>query len=54
MKSNLESILNSLKLSWVRQHISEEVANAVRKNLPHHELIERLLQGELEQRNARV
>ena len=54
MNSNLESILISLNLSWIRQHIDEEVANAVRKTLPHHEFIERLLQGELEQRNARA
>jgi len=54
MNKNLENTLMALKLSWVRENIDEEVAVAVRKNRPHHELIERLLEGELAARNVRA
>ena len=54
MNKNLENTLIALKLSWIRENIDEEVAIAVRKNRPHHELIERLLEGELAARNARA
>ncbi len=54
MNGTLESTLNALKLSWVRENIDEEVSIAVRKRRPPHELIERLLEGELAARNARA
>jgi len=54
MNKNLENTLIALKFSWIRENIDEEVAIAVRKNRPHHELIEHLLEGELAARNARA
>ncbi len=54
MNKNLENTLTALKLLWIRENIDEEVAIAVRKNRPHHDLIERLLEGELAARNARA
>lgn len=54
MNKTLENALTTLKLSWVRENIDEEVAIAVRKNRPAHELIERLLEGEIAVRNARA
>ena len=46
MKPNLETDLTALKLAWIRENLDHEVAEAVRKNRPHHELIERLVEGE--------
>jgi DNA replication protein DnaC len=54
MNKTLEDTLTALKLSWIRENIDEEVAIAVRKNRSPHELIERLLEGELATRNARA
>ena len=54
MNKTLEDTLTQLKLSWIRENIDEEVAIAVRKNRSPHELIERLLEGELATRNARA
>jgi len=54
MNKTLEDTLTALKLSWIRENIDEEVAIAVRKNRSPHELIERLLDGELATRNARA
>jgi DNA replication protein DnaC len=54
MNKTLENSLKALKLSWIQHNIDEEVAIAVRKNRPHHELIERLLQGEIATRDARA
>jgi hypothetical protein len=54
MNKTLEATLTALKLSWVRENIDEEVAIAVRKNRSPHELIERLLEGELATKNARA
>jgi DNA replication protein DnaC len=54
MNKTLEATIKSLKLSWVYENIDDEIAIAVRKNRPHHELIERLLEGELATRNARA
>ena len=54
MNKNLENALIALKLLWIRENIDEEIAIAVRKNRPHHELIERLLEGEMATRNARA
>jgi len=54
MNKNLENALLALKLSWIHQNIDEEVAIAIRKNRPHHELIERLLEGEIAARNTRA
>ena len=46
MNQNLENALLALKLSWIHENIDEEVAIAIRKNRPLHELMERLLEGE--------
>ncbi len=54
MNKTLEDTLTALKLSWIRENLDEEVAIAVRKNRSPHELIERLLEGELATRNARA
>jgi DNA replication protein DnaC len=47
------SHLNSLKVSWIRDNLDYEVAEAARLNRSHHELIERLVNGEIAQRGSR-
>lgn len=54
MNRTLETALNTLKLSWIRKNIDEEIAIAVRKNRAPHELIERLLEGEIAARKLRA
>ena len=54
MNKTLETAIKALKLSWIHGNIDEEVSIAVRKNRSHHELIERLLEGELAARDARA
>ncbi len=54
MNKTLENSLKALKLSWIQNNVDDEVAIAVRKNRSHHELIERLIDGELATRNARA
>ncbi len=54
MNRTLEAALKTLNLSWMRQNIDEEIATSVRKNRSPHELIERLLEGEVAARNARA
>ena len=46
--------LHTLKLTWMEEHLDEELADAARKNRTHQELIERLLVGEVELRRARA
>jgi len=50
----LKDHLRSLSLTWMGEHLDEELAEAARKNRTHQELIERLLAGELELRRARA
>ena len=54
MNATLSRALTTLNLTWVREHLDEEVAEAVRKQRPPHELLERLLDGELATRRARA
>ena len=50
----LKNSLHSLGLSWIRDNLDEELADAARKNRTHQELLERLIAGELELRLARA
>jgi DNA replication protein DnaC len=51
---NLEPTLARLNLTWVRDNVNQEIAEAARKNRTHQEFLERLLAGETEQRHARA
>lgn len=53
MNNELQQQLKELNLNWIRDNIDDEVANGVRKKRPHHEIIQRLIQGELAARRAR-
>lgn len=54
MNASMQQRLTSLKLSWIRDNLDHEVAEAARLNRPHHELLERLVDGELALRRARA
>lgn len=54
MNKTLETALKTLNLSWIRDHLDDEIASAARKNRPAHEVIERLLEGEIAARNSRA
>lgn len=54
MNQTLDTQLKTLHLPWIRHHLDDEVADAVRLHRPHHELVERLLEGELAAREARA
>jgi len=54
MNEHMHKRLTSLKLSWVRDNLDHEVAEAARLNRSHHELLERLVDGELALRHARA
>lgn len=51
---NLAETLTRLGLTWMRDNVHAELADAARKNRTHQELLERLLAGETEQRHARA
>lgn len=53
MDKALANALTELNLTWVRDHLDAEVADAARRNRPPHELLQRLIDGELAQRHAR-
>ena len=53
MNNTLDTALRQLNLPWIRANLDEEVALAVRKSRPHHELLERLVEGELATRFSR-
>ena len=53
MNKTLENKLRTLNLTWIRDNLDEEVANAIRLNHQPHDLLERLIEGELETRYAR-
>jgi len=54
MTPTVENQLKSLGLTWVRANLDAEVAEAIRHQRPHHELLERLLAGELAGRQSRA
>jgi DNA replication protein DnaC len=51
---NLSATLHRLGLSWARDNVQTELADAARTNRSHQEFLERLLAGECEQRHARA
>lgn len=51
---NLPETLHSLGLSWIRDNVHAELADAARTNRTLQEFLERLLAGECEQRYARA
>ncbi len=53
MNKTLERGLKALNLTWWIDNLDEEVANAVRRNQPPHDLLERLDDGELAARCGR-
>ncbi len=54
MNDRMQTRLTALKLSWIRENLDHEVAEAARKNRSHHELVERLIEGECAARHARA
>lgn len=54
MNRPLQTHLTALHLPWIRENIDTEVAEAARKNRSHHELVERLIEGEYESRRSRA
>ena len=54
MTPSMHQRLTSLKLSWFRDNLDHEIAEAVRLNRPHSELLERLVDGELALRHSRA
>ena len=50
----LKSELAELKLTWMLDNHENELAEAARHNRTHHELLFRLVQGELDTRHARA
>lgn len=54
MTANLDQQLKTLGLTWIRANLNAEVAEAIRHQQPHHELLERLLAGELAGRHSRA
>ena len=53
MTPQLTQQLKELNLTWIRDNLDDEIANSIRKNRPHHEIIQRLIQGEIAARKAR-
>ncbi|MHC4842016.1 MAG: IS21-like element helper ATPase IstB [Planctomycetota bacterium] len=53
MTTALQSKLQTLNLTWIRQNLDEEVAEAIRKKRQPNELLERLVDGELAARRDR-
>jgi len=51
---SLATTLHRLGLSWARDNVQTELADAARTNRSHQEFLERLLAGECEQRHARA
>ena len=54
MNPQITKHLLALKLSWIRENLDQEIAEAARKNRSHHELFERLIEGECAARHARA
>ena len=54
MENNLSDNLTLLKLAWMRDNLDLEVAEAARKNRPIHEIIRRLVEGEIAARQSRA
>lgn len=52
--NHIASICNQLKLGWIRDNHSTELADAARKNRTHQEFFERLLHGEAEARLSKA
>jgi DNA replication protein DnaC len=50
----LKKTLAELRLTWVLENYEFELAEAARKNRTSHDLLQRLLQGEIETRHARA
>ena len=45
MNDPLKDGLHQLKLGWMHENCDHEIAEAARKNRPHHELLLRLVAG---------
>jgi len=54
MNDPLKDGLHQLKLGWMLENCDHEIAEAARKNRPHHELLLRLVAGEAEARKSRA
>lgn len=54
MTTTMQAKLTALKLCWIRENLDYEIAEAARKNRPHNELVERLIEGETTARNSRA
>jgi DNA replication protein DnaC len=54
MNRTIQTQLTALRLPWMREHLDTEIAEAARKNRPHSELMERLLEGEYNARRSRA
>lgn len=54
MNKSIQNALKTLQLSWIRDNLDEEIAEAARKQRTHYELIERLLEGELQAHECRA
>ena len=53
MTNTLQSKLQTLNLTWIRENLDDEVAEAIRKKRQPHELLERLIEGEVAARKGR-
>ncbi|MDX9978585.1 MAG: IS21-like element helper ATPase IstB [Lentisphaeria bacterium] len=54
MNDPLKEGLRQLGLTWLLENCDQEIAGAARKNLPHRELLARLVHGECEARQTRA
>jgi len=54
MQDPLKDLLKELKLTWMLDNVEHELTEAARLNRTQHELLGRLLTGELEARQARA
>jgi len=54
MTDPLKEGLRQLGLTWLRDNCDHEIAEAARRNRPHHELLSRLVAGECEARQTRA
>jgi len=54
MTPSMHQRLTTLKLSWFRDNLDHELAEAARLNRPSYKVLERLIDGELTQRNSRA
>jgi len=54
MNDPLKEGVRQLGLTWMLENCDHEIAEAARRNLPHHELLARLVAGECEARQARA